>query len=473
MARRSGGSYPQEESDRRLFNSELDVPPQSPEAERALIGALLKFPHCAVDIIGNVDSSDFASANHQAIWESIEKLYHDGKHVDLVTVGENLAKRKLLTGPNGIGGAPVLAQLHEDCLTAVGCTQHAAIIREKALLRTTIAVLNEGLKSCKSPNASAEETVCNIERDVMGILERRSNTNCKEIGALVATVMNDIKDRQQRPGSVSGVTLPWFGVSNIVPAMLPGHLVYVGGLQGNGKSSFMSNIVEHVAINCGLPVLVVSLEVPELAFAERMLTLRAGVDGMRLRRGLCNSQEHGDLLAAANDLTESKLLVDDRQYQTVQSIGSVARRMKQRGGLGLVGIDYLGLLKNPNGRRSSRYEDVSDVAEDLKRLANDLRVPVLVLAQLSRDCAKRPGQIPKVSDLRDSGQVEASADTIFLISCADTWNPEAKRGEMLCQVGKQRSGPTGECVLHFDKATGRIVDATDPNSPFGVSQDGF
>lgn len=464
------GGYPSDEPARPQSN-DLQVPPHDQLAEDMVIGAVLRNPDCCHDLVDNVKADHFFSANRRTVWETVEKLYHDGKKVDAVTIAEHLSKRKLLME---IGGAPALIELHTNCLTSANCLEMARIIHEKWMLREVVYAGNEIARLGHDSNRPADEVVAEAETLVMRIMDGQAKSTVKDIRSVVQSAMFKLRDRQSRPGMVEGVLSFSEAMNDLLVSMRPGQLVVGAGRPGQGKSSFLYNMIECVCLDQRAPAALFSLEVPELQLAERLLCMRANVDGYRIRKGMISATEDDQLVAAAAELSNANLWIDDSGFQSANTIATKCRRLKSRHGLAFVGIDYLGLLSSINPRHSST-EHIDETTRKLKSLAMELDVPILLLAQLSRQVEQRDNRRPRLADLRGSGQIEANADSVILLSCADTWDSGAVKGEMIAEIAKNRGGSTGDVTLNFTKATGKIRDVEITGTPFAnaYNPDGF
>jgi replicative DNA helicase len=428
----------------------LRVPPQSVEAEQAVLGGLLLDNSTWDSIADRLRAEDFYRRDHQQIFTGIAELSARSEPSDAVTLAEYLAAKGLA---DETGGLAYLAGLARDTPTAANIRAYADIVRERSLLRQLIRVSGEVAASAyESEGRTAADLVDEAERRVFEIAEqgRRTGSGFVPLHDILGATIDRLDLLQQSQGQLTGVSTGYNDLDTMTAGLQPGDLIIVAGRPSMGKTTLALNIAENAAIGAGIPVAVFSMEMSRDQLAMRMISSLGRVDQSHLRTGNFGDEDWARINGAIAQMKTAPVYIDDSGALTPTEVRARARRLKrEKGGLGLIVIDYLQLMQVP-GTKENRATEISEISRSLKALAKELRVPVIALSQLNRSVEQRTDKKPVMSDLRESGAIEQDADLIVLIYREEVYEPDTPRkGIADIIIAKQRNGPTGEVHLTF------------------------
>jgi replicative DNA helicase len=431
---------------------EMDQERQSPhnrEAEKGVLGSLLRDNRIIADLVQLLRTEDFYVFAHQKIFEAITALnINQGKPVDPVTLADYLNEKKLV---EDVGGYGYLVELWEAAPTGGSAEYYAQIVRQKSIVRHLIHACIDLQKDAYDQSMPAEELLNAAERRILEIAELGITGHTKTLYEALKEAYDRLDARKKRGHQeYSGLPTGYVDLDGLTAGLQNSELIIVAARPSVGKTSFALNIVRHIIVDDGKPVLFVSLEQSRVELAERLLCCQAKVDSHKLRKGSLSAEDMEKLLAAGDTLHQSKLYIDDTPGQNMLRIAANARRLKLRHDIRLVVIDYLQLI-DPDNRRDSRQEQVAAISRRLKFLARELDIPVIALAQVNRSSEDRQDHRPRLSDLRESGAIEQDADTVMLLHRPEIHEPGQHEGVVEVIVGKQRNGPTGEVNLTYIK----------------------
>ena len=449
------------------MNAQDRLPPQSREAERGVIGSVLRDNQVLSDLLQIIRPDNFYFDAHQKLFTVILELYNNGKPVDLVILHEALKQRKQL---EDIGGASYLAELWDAAPTAANAEYYARIVREKALIRNLIHTSTELLRDAYDGVTGADELLGQAERRILEIAEKGTTGETFTLERTLTETFDRIDERAGKSHlNVTGLGFGYTDLDNMTAGLHNNELVIIAARPSVGKTAFALNVVRHIIVEERQPVFFVSLEMSRLELAERLLCCQGRVDSHGLRKGRLNSDEIQKLMTAGDQLRGNardgfvKLYIDDSPAQTMLRIAANARRLKLRHEIKLVVIDYLQLIE-PENRRDPRQEQVAQISRRLKFLAKELQLPVIALAQVNRTSEDRQDHKPRTSDLRESGSIEQDADTVLLLHRPGRFDGETEDNVLEIIIGKQRNGPTGELTLAYYKQFMRYENyAPDPS----------
>jgi replicative DNA helicase len=424
------------------------LPPQSRDAERCVLGSMLRDNGAIGDVLQIVREENFYLDAHQKVFEGITALYDKGQPVDLVILAEWLREQKLI---EDVGGYGYLADLWDAAPTAANAEYYAKIVRDKAIIRHLIHASTEILRDSYDQAMPADELLEMAERKVLDIAQMGITGQTFTLEQAVNEAYNRIDTRhQQDQWAISGLPTGFVDLDEKTAGLQNSELIIVAARPSVGKTAFALNLARHVAVEDNRPAFFVSLEQSRIELAERLLCNQARVDSHKLRKGHLSSDEMDKLIEAGGLLRTAKLFIDDTPGQGMLRIAANARRLKLRHGIRIVFIDYLQLIE-PDNRRESRQEQVAVISRRLKHLARELQIPVVALAQLNRSSEDRTDHKPRLADLRESGSIEQDADTVMLLHRPEMYEPGQHEGTVECMIAKQRNGPTGEVTLTFLK----------------------
>jgi len=431
------------------------IPPQSLEAEMAVLGAMLIEKEAITKAIDIVVENDFYTAAHRYVFLAIRDLYLENQAADAITVADFLKRRKQF---EDVGGAGFLTSLTNKVSTAANVEYYAEIVREKSVLRQLIATGSTIVDSAFNEKNSADQILDSSEGLLYNIAQRRASRGFTTVGELVHPTLEVLEKLHSDKRDVPGLRTGFVDFDKMTAGLQPSELIIIAARPSMGKTSFAMNIAENVAINDRKPVAIFSLEMSKESLMLRLLCSYAQVNSHATRQGFISSQNWSKLTTAAQKIAEAPLYIDDSSSLSVLELRARARRLStelraQKRELSLIVIDYLQIMRGA-GRTESRQQEMSDISRSLKGLARDLSVPVVALSQLSRKPEEkgREGK-PQLSDLRESGAIEQDADVVAFIYREGYYkreDPDLEKKATLI-IGKQRNGPTGEIGLVFQK----------------------
>jgi replicative DNA helicase len=453
---RSGSAAP------RLNSEILDrLPPQSLEAERAVLGSLLLDPQLCDEVALLLRAEDFYADANQRLYRHLFSLHDEGKRVDITLLVERLRQSGEY---EAIGGGAYIAEVAQSVPYAHNAPHYAEIVRNKASVRELIHAATEILRDAWDAGYEPRELLSQAEERIFGVHDRRSNDRITHIQDLLIEAFDRI---DARAGGAGGDAIPthFRDLDELTGGLHPSEFVVLAARPSMGKTALATNIAENVAIESRVPVLFVSLEMSRLELAQRLLCSQGSIDGRKFRNGFISSAEREKLIEASGKLSQSPLFIDDTPSRTVTEIAACARRLKRKEKLGLVVVDYLQLIQ-PDDPRDPRQEQVAKMARRLKALARELQIPIMVLAQLNRqvEASGREEHRPRLSHLRESGAIEQDADVVMFVHREEYYHTKEKAEELgitgqgLLVLAKQRNGPTGDVKLQWSSAFTRFRD---------------
>jgi replicative DNA helicase len=440
------------------------LPPQNLDAERSVLGSILRDNAAFDDVVQIVRAPNFYTDAHQKIFDACAKMREKGDAVDLVTLAEYLKEQKQL---EDVGGYAYLAVLWDAAPTAANAVYYARIVRDKALVRNLIHASTEILRDAYDQAAPATELLEGAERKIFDIAQMGVTGQYITLQAALDEAYRRIDVRVGRgPMAVSGVPTGYVDLDEKTAGFQASELIIIAARPSVGKTAMSLNLVRNMIVQEQKAVFFVSLEQSRIELAERLLCSQGKVDSHRLRKGHLNADDMQRLMEASDQLSQAKLFIDDSPAQGMLRIAANARRLKMRHGLDIVFIDYLQLIE-PDNKRDSRQEQVAAISRRLKFLAKELEIPVVALAQVNRSSEDRQDHRPRLSDLRESGSLEQDADTVMLLHRPD--GEPGQQGETIdVIIAKQRNGPTDTVTLTFIKPFMRFENfAVEPPFSYG------
>lgn len=434
------------------------VPPHSDDAERSLLGAMMLEREAVMMAVEMLSPDDFYSAVHKALFEAMCALYAGGRPVDLVTMTEELNRRGMM---EGIGGLPYLASLSRSMPSAANAQAYARIVEEKSILRRMIRACTGITSDCYAEEKTVPDILDSAEKQIYNISMKRASESLVHIKPTLMTTYANIEETYINKGRIQGVPSGFVELDRLTTGFHGGEFILVGARPSMGKTAFMLNIAQHAAMVARKTVAFFSLEMPREQLANRMLCAEAHVDMQSVRQGSLSDDDWTRLAEAMGPLAQSPIYFDDTSSITIPEMRSRCRRMQMEHGLDLILVDYLQLMTG-SGRSDSRQNEVSELSRQLKLMALELKIPIIVGSQLSRGAAQRQDHRPMLSDLRDSGAIEQDADTVMFLHREDYYNPETEDkniAEVIVQ--KQRNGPLGTIRLGWEARFTRFFNISD------------
>jgi replicative DNA helicase len=444
------------------------LPPHSPEAEMGVLGCALLSPNeCMGECIEKLKDNGaefFYDLRHQTIYEMLAEMFNTRQPIDVITLQQKLKDKQLL---EQIGGIAYLAQLQDSVPSAANLSYYLEIVREKFLLRKMIQTCTEVVGRVYDYEGEVDALMDEVERDVLRISESRAQGGVVTTKELVGKAIGTIENYFSRKGVLNGLGTGFADLDRMTDGLHGSEMIVIAARPSMGKTSLAMNIVEHVVLEQKLPAAVFSLEMSAESLILRMMCSIARVNLRSIREGFMSESDFPKLTSAAGRLSNAPLFIDDSAGLSILQMRARARRLHQQHGVKLFVVDYLQLLHS-TARRSqeNRQQEIADISSGIKALAKELKVPVIVLAQLNRELEKDKSRKPRLSDLRESGAIEQDADVVGLLYKPNTGDdedgaaPEEMDGlPVNLLIAKQRNGPTGDINLTFLKNYTRFESA--------------
>ena len=431
-------------------------PPNDKEAEKGVLGSLLRDNSLTADIVRTLRAEDYYTFAHQKIYEAITDLHiNQGKPADAVTLADYLNEKNLIAD---IGGHAYLVELWESAPALGNAEHYAEIVRQKAIVRNLIHACTEIQKDAFDQSMPAEELLNASERRILEIAQLGMSDHTTTLHTALDEVYDRLDQRKRLGGEHSGIPTGYVDLDNLTAGLQKTELVIIAARPSVGKTSFALNIVRHIVVNENKAVLFVSLEQSRIELAERLLCCQARVNSHRIRTARLDSDDMDKLFNATDVLRQGKLFIDDTPGQNMLRIAANARRLQRRAhGLDLVVVDYLQLI-DPDSRRDSRQEQVAGISRRLKFLARELEVPVVALAQVNRSSEDRQDHKPRLSDLRESGAIEQDADVVMLHAPPRTARTRAARGHPRNGHRQAAQRPDRRCDAHVREGIHALLE---------------
>lgn len=445
----SGGVYATSEA---IKHAASRLPPHSVESEQALLGGLLLSPDSFENSADIVVESDFYQYDHRLIYRAIVALSSDNQPTDVVTITGWLEQNTLLADA---GGLQYIQALAEESPGAANITAYANIVRERSVLRQLIAASNEITDAAFTPEGRSSKDLLDFaESKVFSIADQtaRHTQGFSNIKTVLASTLDRISYLFETQEAITGLGTGFTELDEKTSGLQSSDLIIVAGRPSMGKTTFAMNIAENAAISGDYPVAVFSMEMPADQLAMRMIASLGRIELQKLRTGKLSEQDWPRITSAISLLNSKRnLFIDDTPALTPTDVRARARRLKrEHGGIGLIVIDYLQLMRLATTAENKATE-IAEISRSLKALAKELDVPIIALSQLNRSLEQRPDKRPIMSDLRESGAIEQDADVIMFIYREEVYEPDKEEVKGLAEVliRKQRNGPIGACRLSF------------------------
>lgn len=418
--------------------------PYNNEAEQSVVGSMILDKDAITVATELIDGDDFYQSQYGALFDAMVELYNEGKPVDLVVLQDKIKEKGL---PTEVYSPEFLRDLVSAVPTSANVRYYAEIVREKAILRRLIKVTEGIANECYLNKEKLDVVLENAEKQIFDVVQNRESGDFVDIKELVIHSLESIEAAAKNKGSVTGIATGFYDLDYKTAGLQPSDLILIAARPSMGKTAFVLNIAEYVAVRSHVPTAIFSLEMSKDQLVKRMLAMNSKVDSQAIRTGNLQDSDWVKLVESARLVGNSDLIIDDTPGISVAELRSKCRKFKVEKNLGLIIIDYLQLMSG--GKRSeSRQQEISDISRNLKAIARELNVPVIALSQLSRAVEQRPDKRPMLSDLRESGAIEQDADVVMFIYRDEYYNHDSEDvGVAEIIIGKQRNGPTGTAKL--------------------------
>jgi replicative DNA helicase len=424
------------------------VPPQDLEAERAVLGCMLLDADAVGLILEKLAADDFYRTEHQQLFEAMREMYEQGHPIDVLTLREQLERRKTL---DAVGGSEALALLTEVVPSSASAVHYARIVRDRSILRHLIQSTTTILRDAYETGSDPSDLLDRAEQMIFEVAGDRAKEVISPIREVLKDAFKTIDDLHSRKGRMRGLETGFYELDDITTGLHGSELIIVAGRPSMGKTTFALNIARHAAVDLEEPVgvLLFSMEMSAEQLAQNLLCMEGRIDATQLRKGLLDDQQFTVLTTAAGRLSEAPIFIDDSSALGILDVKAKARRMKAQHHIGLIVVDYLQLMQTRT--LDSREREVAELSRGLKGLARDIDTPVIAISQLNRGPENREDHRPRNSDLRESGSLEQDADVILFLHREEYYQPNnpEHRNKAVAIVSKQRNGPTGDVNLQF------------------------
>lgn len=430
--------------------------PRDLSAEQAVLGSILFDSNVFLDL-GTLQTEDFYSVRHRLIFEAMSQLITNNKVIDIITLKAELEKQNQL---ENAGGISYLIELSQQTATSANAQYYAEIVTEKATLRRLINSANAIITKSIDDTQSLDAIIDFAEKEMLAVSENKSRDGFIKISDVLGNTVENLEILAKQKGDVTGISTGYYQLDKVTTGLHEDELIIVAARPAVGKTAFVLNIAQNVAVREKGVVAIFSLEMGVESLVNRMLCAEGSIDANHMRTGNLTSEEWDKLFLAMGSLGSSQIYIDDTPGIKVSEIRAKCRRLLQKKGkIDLVAIDYLQLIEGSGRSRENRQQEVSEISRQLKKLAKELKAPVIALSQLSRSVEQRQDKRPVLSDIRESGSIEQDADIVAFLYREDYYqqgdqeenenNVENNVIEVI--IGKNRSGARDTVKLLFKK----------------------
>ena len=436
------------------------IMPNSLEAEQSVVGSMIMDKQAIITAGEMLVADDFYHNQYGVMFQTMVDMNNEGRPVDIVTLQERLKEKNVSAE---VYSLEFIRDLLAAVPTSANIRQYAGIVKDKSILRNIIRVNDSIANDCYAGTQKTEDILADTEKKIFDLVKNKGNHEYKPIDKVVLEALDKISSAAKNRGAVTGVPTGFKDLDGYLSGLQPSDFVLVAARPSMGKTAFVLNVAENVAIKQGITTAIFSLEMSNVQLVNRMLSLESTVDADKLRKGRLDSSDWGKLIEGADSIAKSHLIIDDTPGISISELRSKCRKYKMENDLGLVIIDYLQLMSGSVGGKSeSRQQEISEISRSLKALARELNVPVVTLSQLSRAVEQRPDHRPMLSDLRESGAIEQDADVVMFLYRDDYYNKDTDiKGIAEIIIAKQRNGPIGTVKMAWIPEQTRFADLLD------------
>jgi len=430
----------------------LRVPPQNIDAERSVLGALMLDKDAVIKVANLMRVGDFYKDDHNLIYEAMLELYEKREPIDVLSLSNRLEEKNKL---EKIGGSSYLTGLVNSVPSSSNVEHYAKVVQKKSTLRKLIAVSSEIVELGYKEEEDVEKLLDTAEQKLFSVSQKYIKQDFVSIKSILETAFNRIDELHKGGNKLRGIPSGFPDLDSILAGFQKSDLVILAARPSIGKTSLALDLARQIATKQKVPVGIFSLEMSSDQLIDRMLSAESGVDLWRLRTGRLKSGEGDDdfqrIGEAMGVLSESPIFIDDAGSANIMEIRTMARRLQAEQNVGVLIVDYLQLMEGRSGG-DNRVNEISEISRSLKQLAKELNIPIIALSQLSRAVESRSPQIPKLSDLRESGSIEQDADIVMFLYREDREKPDTPNKNIIeVHIAKHRNGPIGKLSLYFNE----------------------
>ena len=432
------------------------VLPHSLEAEQSVIGSMLMDREAVIAASEIITGSDFYQQQYGIMFDAMVELFNEGKPVDLVTLQDRLKEKDV---PPEVSSLDFVRDIMTMVPTSANIKSYANIVSEKAVLRRLIKTTEEIAGACYAGKEPLENILADTEKSVFDLLQNKGGQEFVPIKQVAINVLEKIEDAYRNQGTVTGIPSGFIDLDYKLSGFQPSDFILIAARPSMGKTAFVLNIADYIAVRRQKTCLIFSLEMSKEQLVNRMLAMESNVDSQKLRTGTLTDADWDAVVEGIGTIGNSKLIIDDTPGISVMELRSKCRKVKLEYGLDLVMIDYLQLMTGSAKNGDNRQQEISEISRSLKALARELNAPVIALSQLSRACESRTDHRPMLSDLRESGAIEQDADVVMFLYRDDYYNKDTDTPNVAeVIIAKQRNGPIGTVNLGWRPELTRFVN---------------
>lgn len=420
------------------------IMPHSNEAEQAVIGSMIMDVDAIPAAMEKITDEDFYNKQYGSLFKAMVELYNEGKTCDLVTIK---AKLEEMDVPSEVIGIDFIRNILDMVPTSANIKQYVDIVYEKSVLRNLIHANEEIANTCYAGNEKLDAILEVTEKKIFDLIQSGNKSDYTPVRQVVLNVFEKIEKASQTRGSITGLETGFTKLDAQLSGLQPSDFILIAARPSVGKTAFVLNITETVAVKHGIPVAIFSLEMSSEQLINRVISQNSMVSSQKIRNGELSDSEWANIVESANVIGNSNIIIDDTPGISIGEMHSKCRKFKLEKDIQLVIVDYLQLMTS-NARHSSREQEIAEISRTLKGIARELNVPVIALSQLNRASETREDKKPIMADLRESGSIEQDADVVMLLSrYYDRETKTEDRNRIIVNVAKQRNGPVGEIEL--------------------------
>ena len=437
----------------------IETQPHSTEAEKTVLGALLLDPEAIIKVSDFLKPEDFYDPIYKQIFQAIIELYQAHESIDFVTVSTKLESNEKI---QNIGGSAFLAELASSVPTSSHVYQYGQIVKTKAVHRKIISAGQKITGLGYEEEKGTAELLDEVEKTVFDITNMFLKDKFIHIRDILDARYEKFAEMHESEDddAVKGIPTGFKAMDAKLSGLQPSDLIIIAARPSMGKTSFMLNIAQNAAIKYGKSIGIFSLEMSKEQLVDRLFASMLGVDSWKLQRGKLDDSDFQNLGPIMDELNKANIYIDDSVASTIPELRAKARRLQMEFGLDILMIDYMQLMSTGNqSYAGNRVQEISEISRSLKQLGRELRIPIVALSQLSRAVESRPGNIPQLSDLRESGSIEQDSDIVMMMYREDYYEEDSDRpGVTDIYIRKHRNGPTGRIEMMFKKEQMRFYD---------------
>lgn len=432
------------------------VPPQDTVAEKSLLGAMMLSDAGMAEILTMLKPDDFYEKRHQEIFAAMMELYDRHQPIDLLTLTTELKTRKQL---KGVGGAPYLTELSNFVPAASHAKAYAEIIEKASIRRKLIHAGEAIMDEAYAEDVPIDEMIGSAEKELFDVSNKVVKTDYTPMDELLADAMERIAELKKNKGALRGLKTGFHDLDKKTAGFQKGDLIIVGARPAMGKTTFAQNLSVNIANINKKGVLFFSMEMAKNEIVDRLISDIADVDNWKMRTGNLSDEEFSRIGDALAEIDEIPIFIDDTSSMSIMELRNKARRAVHDHDIGIVIIDYLQLMSGSGRYKDNRVQEVTEISRGLKILARELEIPVIALAQLSRNVTGRDDPRPVLSDLRESGSIEQDADLVMFLHRPDYYKKPEEEDTNITEIliRKHRHGAIGVVELYFDGAKSRFM----------------